>query len=362
MQSGSWSLPHATAGIADSAATRCRNEVFIRGLPKTELHMHLEGSMESETIFAIARRNGITLRWNSPQDLRAAYKFEDLASFLDLYFEACSVLCTDRDFHDVTRAYLERAKQDGVLHAEIFFGPQTFTDRDIPISAMMEGILGAIDDAREPGFSAGVLVSVHRHRTEEAALNVLRQIKPWAGRIVGIGMGGVELGNPPSRFVAFFEAARAAGFFTTVHAGEEGPPEYVREALDLLKVSRIDHGIAAARDPDLIAELARRGIPLTVCPLSNLRLKGVPDLSVHPLKRLLRAGVLVTVNSDDPPYFGGWVTENLLACQHAMDLTRDDIVQIARNGFKAAIMPEDMRTAAIRSLEEYVAQSADSEC
>ena len=285
-----------------------------------------------------------------------------MASFLDLYFETCAILCTEQDFHDVTRAYLKRAKQDGVIHAEIFFGPQTFTDRDIPISAMMEGILGAIDDAREPGFSVGLLLSVHRHRTEEAALNVLRQIKPWADRIAGIGMGGAEVGNPPSKFLAFFEAARAAGFFTTVHAGEEGPPEYVREALDLLKVSRIDHGIAAARDPDLVAELARRDIPLTVCPLSNLRLKVVADLSVHPLKDLLRAGVLITVNSDDPPYFGGWVTENLLACQQAMDLTRDDIVQIARNGFKAAIMPEDMRTAAIRHLEEYVAQNAGSAC
>jgi adenosine deaminase len=358
MQDRSSNLPAATPGVAASAKTRPGNEDFIRGLPKTELHMHLEGSMEPETIFAIARRNGITLRWNSPEDLRAAYEFEGLAPFLDLYFEACSVLSTERDFHDATRAYLERAKQDGAIHAEIFFGPQTFTDRDIPLPTMMEGILGAMDAAREPGFSVELLVSVHRHRTEAAALEVLHQIKPWTDRIAGIGMGGAEAGNPPSKFARFFQVARAAGFYTTVHAGEEGPPDYVREALDLLHVSRIDHGVAAARDPDLVSELARRGIPLTVCPLSNLRLKGVPDLSVHPLKDLLRAGVLVTVNSDDPPYFGGWVTENLLACQQAMDLTRDDIVQIVRNGFTAAIMPEHLRSAAIGRLERYVAQNA----
>lgn len=324
---------------------------FIRALPKTELHMHLEGSMEPETMFALARRNGMRLRWESPEALRAAYEFEGLSSFLELYFDACAVLHSERDFHDVTAAYLRRARLDGVVHAEIFFGPQTFLDRGIPISAMMEGIFGALDTAADADFSAGPLVSVHRHRSEADAFEALRLIEPWADRVLGIGMGGAELGNPPEKFAAFFAACRAAGFRTTVHAGEEGPPAYVWSAIDRLQVSRIDHGVAAAQDPALVAELVRRGIPLTVCPLSNLRLKVVDDLSAHPLKTLLDAGVCVTVNSDDPPYFGGWVTENLAACQRALGLSRDDIVRLVRNGFMAAFMSDAERTTALGRLD-----------
>lgn len=325
------------------------DEAFIRGLPKTELHMHLEGSMEPETMFALARRNGVRLRWETPEALRDAYQFEGLSSFLELYFEACAVLQSQRDFHDVTQAYLRRARQDGVVHAEIFFGPQTFLDRDIPIGAMMEGILGALDETE---ISAGLLISVHRHRSEDAAIEVLRLIEPWADRVLGIGMGGAELGNPPAKFAKFFAACRAAGFRTTVHAGEEGPPAYVRDAIDLLRVARVDHGVAAAHDPMLVADLARRGTPLTVCPLSNLRLKVVDSLAVHPLKVLLEAGVCVTVNSDDPPYFGGWVTENFLACQRALRLSREDIVRLVRNGFAAAFMPESERAKALQLLDE----------
>src|SRR5581483_3174802 len=267
------------------------DEAFIRGLPKTELHMHLEGSMEPETMFEMARRNGVRLHWESPEALRAAYEFEGLSSFLDLYFEACAVLRTEHDFHDVTEAYLRRARADGVVHAEIFFGPQTFLDRDIPIASMMEGIIDALDAASGPDFSTGLLVSVHRHRSEADAFEVLRLIGPWADRVLGIGMGGPELGNPPAKFIDFFAACRAKGFRTTVHAGEEGPPAYIHEAIDLLQVSRIDHGVAAAQDPALVAELAGRGIPLTICPLSNLRLKVVESLAAHPLKALLAAGV-----------------------------------------------------------------------
>jgi len=335
------------------------DEAFIRGLPKTELHMHLEGSMEPETMFEMARRNGIRLRWGSPEALRAAYEFEGLSAFLELYFEACAVLQSERDFHDVTHAYLRRARQDGVVHAEIFFGPQSFLDRDIPIEAMMDGILGALDDASGPEFSAGLLVSVHRHRSEAAAMEVLRLIEPWAGRVLGIGMGGAELGNPPAKFARFFAACRAAGFRTTVHAGEEGPPAYVRQAIDLLHVSRIDHGVAAARDPALVTELAARAIPLTVCPLSNLRLKVVDSLAAHPLKTLLDAGVCVTVNSDDPPYFGGWVTENLVACQEALGLSRDDIARLVRNGVAAAFMPESERVATLGRIDAYVQAQAN---
>lgn len=330
------------------------DEAFIRGLPKTELHMHLEGSMEPETMFEMARRNGVPLHWGSPEAVRAAYEFEGLSSFLELYFEACAVLRTERDFHDVTEAYLRRARQDGVVHAEIFFGPQTFLDRDIPLAAMMEGILGALDEAAGPDVSAGLLVSVHRHRSEASAFEVLHMIEPWADRVLGIGMGGAELGNPPAKFVKFFAACRAAGFRTTVHAGEEGPLAYVRDAIDLLQVSRIDHGVAAAQDPALVAELARRGLPLTVCPLSNLRLKVVDSLAAHPLKALLDAGVCVTVNSDDPPYFGGWVTENLVACQEALGLSRDDIVRLVRHGFSAAFMSESQRAKALGRVDDYV--------
>lgn len=323
-------------------------ESFIRGLPKTELHMHLEGSMEPETMFEMARRNGIRLRWESPEALRAAYEFEGLSPFLDLYFEACTVLRSERDFHDVTAAYLRRARLDGVVHAEIFFGPQTFLDRDIPIAAMMDGILGAFDAS---DISTRLLVSVHRHRSEADAFAVLRLIEPWADRVAGIGMGGAELGNPPAKLAGFFAACRRAGFRTTVHAGEEGPPEYVREAIDRLRVSRIDHGVAAARDPALVADLAARGIPLTLCPLSNLRLKVVASLAAHPLKALLDAGVCVTVNSDDPPYFGGWVTENLVACQQALGLSDGDILRLVRNGFSAAFMTDGERSGALGRLD-----------
>ncbi|MBN8896701.1 MAG: adenosine deaminase [Rhodospirillales bacterium] len=329
-------------------------EEFLRGLPKTELHMHLEGSLEPETLFMLARRNGVALRWDTPEALRAAYAFRDLPDFLALYFEACAVLCMERDFHDATAAYLRRAREDGVLHAEIFFGPQSFTDRGIPVAAMMDGILGAIEAAEDETFSAGLLVSVHRHRSEDAAFEVLRAILPWRDRILGIGMGGAEIGNPPDKFARFFRAAQEAGFPTMVHAGEEGPPAYVRQALDL-GVQRIDHGVAAAADPALMADLAAQGVPLTVCPLSNLRLNVVASLADHPLATLLRAGVRVTVNADDPPYFGGWVTENLLACADAMDLSRDEVIQIVRNGFDAAFVSEARRADLHARLTAYLA-------
>ena len=330
-------------------------EQFIRGLPKTELHMHLEGSMEPETIFELAERNGITLRWSSPEQMQAAYEFEGLAPFLDLYFEACSVLRTRRDFTDAARAYFRRAKEDGVVHAEMFFGPQTFLDNGTPVAEMMEGVLDALDEVSGPDFSAGLLVSVHRHRTEDQAFDVLRAVEPWLPQISGIGMGGVELGNPPSKFARFFKACQAAGIPTMVHAGEEAPSAYVREAIDLLPVVRIDHGVAAAQDPELLAVLAERGIPLTVCPLSNLRLKVVATLADHPLPTLLRAGVKVTVNSDDPPYFGGWVTENLLACHEQMGLSGTDIIQIVRNGLEAALVTAPVRSVMLDRLDAYVA-------
>jgi adenine deaminase len=334
-------------------------EAFVRGLPKTDLHMHLEGSIEPELMLDLAARNGAKLRWDTAEALRGAYQFQNLQSFLNLYFEGCKILVTERDFYEVTRAYLRWAHKDGVIRAELFIGPQSFTERGTPIEALMSGVLGAMEEARrEQGISVDLMISVHRHRTEPDAMAVLDQVMPWKDRIIGIGMGGAEAGNPPSKFARFFRAARDRGFRTTVHAGEEGPAAYVREALELLHVDRIDHGNACLADPDLVRELAMRRIPLTVCPLSNLRLGVVKDVARHPLKAMMAAGLHVTVNSDDPPYFGGYVTENLLACRDALGLSPEDIVGLARNGIEAAFVTPDERRHLIGKLDAYVATQA----
>jgi adenosine deaminase len=330
-------------------------EQFIRGLPKTDLHMHLEGSIEPELLLHLAERNGIALRWDSPEAMRAAYRFDNLQSFLDLYFEGCRVLVEERDFYDITRAYLNHAVADGVVRAELFIGPQSFTERGVSIARMMDGVLTAIADAtRESGISAGLLISAHRHRSEADALALLGSILPWSEHIAGIGMGGAEIGNPPSKFVNFFRTCRDNGFRTTIHAGEEGPAAYVREAIELLSVDRIDHGNACLGDAALVRDLVTRCIPLTVCPLSNLKLKVVSSSASHPLKRMLDAGLHVTVNSDDPPYFGGYVTENLMACHDALGLSLDDIIKLVRNGFTAAFIPPDEAAAGLASVDVYV--------
>lgn len=334
-------------------------DAYIRGLPKTDLHMHIEGSIEPELMLELAARNGLRLRWNTAKALRGAYEFENLKSFLDLYFEGCKVLVTERDFHDVTRAYLRRAHMDGVVRAELFIGPQSFTERGTPIEALMSGVLAAMEEARrDHGMSVGLMISVHRHRTEEDALAVLDRIMRWEDDVIGIGMGSAEVGNPPSKFIRFFQTARERGFHTTVHAGEEGPASYVREALELLHVDRIDHGIACLADRPLVQELAFRRVPLTVCPLSNLRLKVVPSLKEHPLKAMMAHGLHVTVNSDDPPYFDGYVTENLLACRAALDLSSEDIVGLVRNGLEAAFVTPDERQILLRRLDAYVSAHA----
>lgn len=329
-------------------------ETFVRGLPKTDLHMHLEGSIEPELMIALAGRNSIPLRWDTADALRQAYQFDNLQSFLELYFEGCRVLVTQADFYDVTWAYLNRAHADGVVHAEMFIGPQSFTERDVPIEALMNGVLKAIPDAQSAyGISAGLLISVHRHRSEAEAIAVLDQIEPWQNHVVGIGMGGAERGNPPSRFANFYQMARERGLRTCVHAGEEGPAAYVREAIEVLAVDRIDHGNACLDDPDLVVDLADRGIPLTVCPLSNLRLNVVTDMKWHPLRAMIDAGLNVTVNSDDPPYFGGYVTENLLACHEALDLSIEDIILLVRNGINAAFIAPGERSRLLAKLTNY---------
>jgi len=343
-------------GLAPRGATTPAMRRFVTGIPKAELHMHLEGCIEPETMFALAERNGLSLRWPSPDALRAAYDFANLQDFLTLYFEGCRVLVTRQDFHDIARAYLARAHADGVRRAEMFLGPQSFTAVGVPLDAILGGVFDAIDEARtETGIDGALLVSAHRHRSEADALALLDSLEPWLDRIAGIGMGGAEIGNPPSKFPTFFAASRALGLRTTIHAGEEGPADYVRQALDLLRVDRIDHGNACLDDAGLTRDLAERGIGLTVCPLSNVRLRVSPSLAEHPLRRMLDAGLNVSVHSDDPPYFGGYVGDTILACQGALGLTADHIATLARNSFAAAFLPADRIAREIAAVDAWQA-------
>lgn len=331
-------------------------DTFIRGLPKAELHMHLEGSIEAELLLDLAARNGLQPRWRTPEALRAAYEFSNLQSFLDLYYEGCRVLMQERDFYDITRAYLRRAHADSVLRAEVFLGPQSFTERGMPIAVAMEGVLAAIRDAEnEDGISAGLLVSAQRHRSEAEALALLDSVMPWSERIIGFGLGGAERGNPPSRFANYFRACRERGFRITVHAGEEGPASYVREAVELLDVDRIDHGNACLDDPALVRTLAAKRTPLTVCPLSNVRLKGVPSLAEHPLPAMLAAGLNVTLNSDDPAYFGGTINDNFVQCRQVLGLSIQDVVAMARNSLTAAFTPPAETARHLTRLDAYLA-------
>jgi adenosine deaminase len=332
-----------------------RIEQFVQTVPKAELHMHLEGSLEPEMLFTLAERNRIDLRWSSQQALRAAYEFLNLEDFLALYFEGCRVLVTERDFYDVTAAYLAKASEQGVRRAELFLGPQSFTQRGVPLEAILHGILGAIEDAQNNlSMSAGYILSVHRHRPLEEAMDLLDAVAPWSEHIAGVGMGGPEVGYPPGRFKPYFEKAKALGYRTTVHAGEEGPPSYIQEALDTLPVERIDHGVTAFQDEALMDRLAASRIPLTVCPLSNLRLNVVPSLQAHPLRKMLDRGLNVSVHSDDPPYFGGYVNENLLACCAALDLSVQDIAALARNSFLGSFAPPQEIQKNIEAVDHHL--------
>ena len=283
---------------------------LLRRLPKAELHLHVEGTLEPEMLFAFAQRNGVETRFSSVEELRSAYDFTDLQSFLDIYYEGASVLRTEHDFHDMTWAYLERAAADGVRHAEIFFDPQTHTERGIPMETVILGITSALDRSDELGMSTGLILCFLRHLSGEAATETLEAALPWRDKLLGVGLDSSEVGHPPTKFTDAYDLARSEGLHLVAHAGEEGPPEYVWQALDVLGVERIDHGIRSMEDPALVQRLASDRIPLTVCPLSNLRLKVVEDLADHPLPRMLDAGLLVTINSDDPSYFGGYVGDN----------------------------------------------------
>jgi adenosine deaminase len=327
---------------------------FIAGLPKAELHMHIEGSIEAPLFFKLAQRNGVTIPWKSEAELRAAYSFANLQGFLDLYYDGCRVLVNPQDYHDVTREYLQRAHADGVLHAEMFLGPQGHTARGIALKTVMDGVLAAMDEAqRQDGISSVLILVAQRHRSEAEALEMLESAMPWADRIGGFGLGGAEVGNPPQKFVEFFRRCRERGFKVVAHAGEEGPAAYVRDSVEILHVDRIDHGNACTQDPSLVRELAERQVPLTMCPLSNLKLQVITRVADHPLKKLLDAGVRVTVNSDDPSYFGGYVNDNYLACQEALDLSRDDLVQLARNSILGSFVSEGRRSELLARLDAY---------
>jgi adenine deaminase len=333
-------------------------DAFIEGLPKAELHMHLEGSIEPSLMLELARRNDVSLPWSGPDELKAAYRFTDLQSFLDLYYAGCRALVREQDFYDMTMAYLRRAREDNVVRAEVFLGLQNFTLRGIEVATVMTGILRAIDEAaRVLGISTGLMIVAQRHRTEAEAFTLLEQIMPWSDRIVAVGLGGAEVGNPPSRFANFFRTCRETGFRVVIHAGEEGPASYVREALELIAADRIDHGNACLDDPDLVRQIAARKVPLTLCPISNLKLNVVPSLEQHPLKKLMDAGVQVTINSDDPSYFDGYINRNFIDCRNALDLTAGEIITIARNSFTAAFIPPVERQRHLGLLDAYVARS-----
>jgi adenosine deaminase len=313
-------------------------------LPKAELHVHIEGTFEPELIFAFAQRNGVKLKYRSVEALRAAYQFTDLQSFLDLYYEAMSSLQTERDFEELARAYLRRAQAQHVKHAEIFFDPQAHLQRGVRFETVIDGLWSALrHSVRDYGITTKLIMCFLRDLPQRSAMETLDLALPYLDRIVGVGLDSAEVGNPPSKFVTVFERARAHGLLAVAHAGEEGPPAYVWEALDKLKVSRVDHGVRSLEDPNLVDRLRRTRMPLTVCPLSNVRLRVVPSLAEHPLRRMLDAGLLATVNSDDPAYFGGYVGDNYSRCAQALHLTDADLIQLACNSFEAAFIDDGTR-------------------
>ncbi len=311
---------------------------WLNNLPKAELHLHLEGSLEPELLFRLAERNKIALPWKDVDTLRQAYAFNNLQEFLDLYYRGADVLRTEQDFYDLTWAYLQKCEEQDVVHTEPFFDPQTHTDRGVPFEAVLTGISAALADGRELlGISSGLILSFLRHLPEEAAFKTLEQALPYRNAFFAVGLDSSEVGHPPSKFQRVFDKARAEGLLTVAHAGEEGPPEYIWQALDLLKVSRIDHGVRAAEDPKLIARLIEEQIPLTVCPLSNTKLKVFGDMRQHNILDLLEQGVKVTVNSDDPAYFGGYVTENFMALHESLGMTEEQARRLAQNSLDARL-------------------------
>jgi adenosine deaminase len=333
-----------------------RAVALARAIPKAELHIHIEGSLEPELIFALAQRNGVKLPYASVEALRMAYAFTDLQSFLDIYYAGASVLLTAQDFHDMAWAYFLRAKADNVIHAELFFDPQTHTARGVPMATVVEGLSSACRQAEtELGVSSALILCFLRHLSEEDAFATLEAALPYREHFIGVGLDSSELGHPPEKFERVFARCRELGLRLVAHAGEEGPPDYMWQAIDLLKVQRIDHGVACLQDPLLVAELAHTRLPLTVCPLSNLKLCVVRDLREHPLKTMLDAGLCVTVNSDDPAYFGGYMNANFEQTVAALGLSEAEVVALARNSVEASFVSDTQRSSLYAAVNRAVA-------
>ncbi|QIG80028.1 adenosine deaminase [Stakelama tenebrarum] len=327
---------------------------FVTGLPKAELHLHIEGSLEPELMFALAERNKVAIPFGSVEEIRAAYSFTRLQDFLDIYYAGADVLRTEEDFRDLATAYFDRAAADGVRHAEIFFDPQTHTDRGIPFQVVADGLLAGMAKAEaRHGLTSQLILCFLRHLDEDAAFDTLKAADPWLDRIAGVGLDSSEVGHPPSKFARIFETARGMGLKAVAHAGEEGPPEYVWEALDLLHIDRLDHGNRALEDDRLTTRLVETGMTLTVCPLSNLKLCVIDDIAAHPVDRMLKAGLQATINSDDPAYFGGYVVDNYLAVAQARGLTREDMVTLARNSFTGSFLSEAEIARHLTAIDSY---------
>ncbi|WP_436917708.1 adenosine deaminase [Acinetobacter schindleri] len=328
---------------------------LIQAMPKAELHVHIEGTFEPELMFAIAQRNEIAIPYQSVEEVRQAYNFHNLQSFLDIYYAGANVLIHEQDFYDLAWAYFEKCAEDNVVHTEMFFDPQTHTDRGIAFETVLKGLQRACDDAAEKlGITSHLIMCFLRHLSEAAAFETLEQALPYKDQIIGVGLDSSEVGHPPSKFERVFAKAREAGFLIVAHAGEEGPAEYVWEALDLLKVNRIDHGVRSEEDPVLMQRLIAEKMPLTVCPLSNLKLCVVDDMQQHNIRRLLQQGVQVTVNSDDPSYFGGYMNDNFIAIAEALDLSNDELKQLAINSFEASFISEADKTNWISKIKALV--------
>jgi adenosine deaminase len=340
--------------MTDGFASREDRAAFIAGLPKAELHLHIEGSLEPELMFELAQRNNVAIPFASVDEVRAAYAFSNLQDFLDIYYQGMGVLHTEQDFHDLTAAYCARANADAVRHIEIFFDPQGHTERGIAFATVIAGITRALDDARDRyGMTSKLIMCFLRHLSEAEAEATLDEALPYLSRIDGVGLDSSEVGHPPSKFERVFARARGLGLKIVAHAGEEGPPDYVHEALDLLKVDRIDHGNRSLEDAVLVKRLADEGVTLTVCPLSNLKLCVVGDIAAHPLKTMLDAGLRATVNSDDPSYFGGYVNANYQAVADALDLSKADIVTLARNSFAGSFLSDAEKAKHLAAVDAY---------
>lgn len=336
------------------------SDAFVRAMPKVELHLHIEGTLEPETLFALAERNRVALPWSDLEALRAAYAFTDLQSFLDVYYRGADVLRTAEDFHDLAWAWCRRAAADHTRHAEVFFDPQTHTDRGIALATVIEGLSAAFARAeRELGLHVAMIPCFLRHLDEAAAMATFVAAEPWLDRFVAFGLDSSERGNPPEKFAAVFAAVRAEGLRVVAHAGEEGPPAYIRGALDRLGASRIDHGVRCLEDEALVARLVREQIPLTVCPLSNVRLRVFDRIEDHNLRELLARGLCVTINSDDPAYFGGYLGDNYVAVTRTFALDRDAVRRLAEHAITAAFVDDARRSALRTELAAYFAASAD---